>query len=161
MRRRPSPADHASLKHELAQLSGLDEAALRDRWKTLYKTHPPRCPSRAFLTQAIAYRLQERAFGGLRPAAQKALARIVGEISSGSKKPVAVPVTRIRSGIKLLRTWHGVTYDVTVLEDGVLFCGERYDSLTKVAHLITGQHWSGPKFFGLKQSRTQGANHGA
>lgn len=161
MRRRSSTVDHAALKNELARLPKLDEVALRKRWEDLYKTHPPRCPSRAFLTQAIAYRLQEKAFGGLRPAAQKALARIVEEIRAGSKKPAMAPVARIRSGIKLIRTWHGITYDVTVLDDGVLFRGERYDSLTKVAQLITGQHWSGPKFFGLKQPRSQGVSHGA
>ena len=38
-----------------------------------------------------------------------------------------------------------------VTEDGFEFDGQRYRSLTRVARLNTGVHWSGPVFFGLKQ----------
>jgi hypothetical protein len=42
-----------------------------------------------------------------------------------------------------------VTHQVTVLADGYIFRGKRYRSLSEVAGLITGAHWSGPTFFGL------------
>jgi hypothetical protein len=51
----------------------------------------------------------------------------------------------------LLREWHGRTYTVLVLEDGFEMAGERFASLSEVAHRITGAHWSGPRFFGLRR----------
>jgi len=50
----------------------------------------------------------------------------------------------------LLRQWHGVAHQVRVLDNGVLYQGERYRSLSEVARRITGTRWSGPRFFGLK-----------
>jgi len=51
---------------------------------------------------------------------------------------------------ELRREWHSHTYTVTVTEDGFEYAGMSYPSLTKVAKKITGAHWSGPRFFGLK-----------
>jgi hypothetical protein len=39
---------------------------------------------------------------------------------------------------------------VTVLDNGVVYRGRRFKSLSEVARAITGTHWSGPLFFGLK-----------
>ena len=50
----------------------------------------------------------------------------------------------------LVREWHGVGHQVTILDNGVLYRGQRYRSLSEVARLITGCRWSGPRFFGLK-----------
>jgi hypothetical protein len=64
----------------------------------------------------------------------------------------AAPVRRrrgLRPGTVLVREWHGVGHQVTIIEQGVLFRGERYRSLSEVARLITGARWSGPRFFGL------------
>ncbi len=48
-----------------------------------------------------------------------------------------------------MREWNGRTYTVTVIEDGFEYGEKTYRSLTKVARVITGAHWSGPRFFGL------------
>ena len=64
-------------------------------------------------------------------------------------RPVRHRRTR-RPGTVLVREWHGVGHQVRVLEEGVLYLGERYRSLSAVARLITGTRWSGPRFFGLK-----------
>jgi hypothetical protein len=50
-----------------------------------------------------------------------------------------------------MREWHGKTHLIVVLEDGFEFDGKNYPSLTRIAHLITGAHWSGPRFFGLNR----------
>jgi hypothetical protein len=55
----------------------------------------------------------------------------------------------------LVRDWGGVTHQAKVLEDGILFRRKRYKSLSEVARVITGTHWSGPLFFGLKSTREQ------
>jgi hypothetical protein len=50
----------------------------------------------------------------------------------------------------LIREWHGVGHQVTIIEKGVLYRGERYRSMSEVARRITGARWSGPRFFGGK-----------
>jgi hypothetical protein len=60
-----------------------------------------------------------------------------------------------------MREWHGVTHEVRVLDRGVLHQRKRYRSLTKVAQLITGAHWNGPQFFGLRSRQEQEASHGS
>ena len=60
-----------------------------------------------------------------------------------------------------MREWHGVTHEVRVLDGGVLYNRKRYRSLTEVARVITGAHWNGPQFFGLRGKRNQEASHGA
>ncbi|MBF0627995.1 MAG: DUF2924 domain-containing protein [Magnetococcales bacterium] len=52
-------------------------------------------------------------------------------------------------GARLIREWQGVT--VTVLDDGFEYQGRRFKSLSSVAKAITGTHWSGPLFFGLRK----------
>jgi hypothetical protein len=122
---------------------------LRERWRTLYGTEPPRRISEDLLRRAIAYRLQERALGGLKPSTRRLLQR-VAEDARPRRSTSAKPVPRLRAGAVLIREWRGTNHQVTVLEDGVLFHGKRHRSLSEVARKITGNRWSGPLFFGLK-----------
>jgi hypothetical protein len=38
---------------------------------------------------------------------------------------------------------------VDVTDNGFVFDGKTYRSLSAIARRITGAHWSGPRFFGL------------
>jgi hypothetical protein len=51
-----------------------------------------------------------------------------------------------------------VTHRVTVLDNDVVYHGRRYKSLSEVARLITGTHWSGPLFFGLRNRSKEKAH---
>jgi len=137
------------LATELASLSQLDKNALQDRWRDLYGSDPPGSLWVSLMARAIAYRLQERAYGGLKPATRRWLARVADEVRVGGTI-TATPAHRIKAGTRLLREWRGVTHEVIVVEDGVLFRGDRYRSLSEVARAITGSRRSGPFFFGLK-----------
>ncbi len=54
-------------------------------------------------------------------------------------------------GTRLCRDWKGKTYEVLVHQDGRFeYEGEIYRSLTAIAEKITGTHWNGKKFFGVK-----------
>ena len=66
-RSNPTRSGTRSLTDELAELRGLDPTALKQRWRVLYRTEAPVHIGRALLLQAVAYRLQERVLGGLRP----------------------------------------------------------------------------------------------
>src|SRR5260370_39581780 len=67
---------------EIAALAVLGINDLKLRWRELYDTEPPPRISRELLTRAIAYRLQEREFGGLAPATHRLLERVADAPSS-------------------------------------------------------------------------------
>ncbi len=141
--------DGGGLASELAGLPNLDRAALVARWHNLYGTEPPHRISQQLLVQAIAYRLQEQEMGGLKPSIRRFLAKAEEDVSN--RQQISAPPPVIKPGTRLLREWHGITHEVTVMEDGVMFNGNKYKSLSEVAHLITGAKWSGPLFFGLRK----------
>jgi hypothetical protein len=59
--------------------------------------------------------------------------------------------TRLSKGSKLFREWHGEMHEVFVLDKGFAWRGETYSSLSAIARAITGAHWNGWAFFGLKR----------
>jgi hypothetical protein len=134
---------------DLARLSKLANDDLRERWRQLYGARPPARINRPLLIQGIGYRMQEKAHGGLKPATHRLLARIT-EAAAAGHEVVVTPKRSPRPGTMLVREWRGVTHQVTVLDDGVLYSKRRYRSLSEVARLITGCRWSGPLFFGLR-----------
>jgi hypothetical protein len=62
---------------------------------------------------------------------------------------------RLKPGTRFVREWRGTLHQVMILEEGVLFRGQHYGSLSEVARVITGSRWSGPRFFGLNASRAE------
>ena len=56
----------------------------------------------------------------------------------------------LRPGTTLMRSWGDRSWSVLVTETGLVFEGRHYDSLSKIAREITGAHWSGPRFFGMR-----------
>ena len=148
---RKEPDGEPGLETQLASLSGLDGENLKERWRIVYRTEPPPRVSESLLLQAIAYRLQENALGALKPSIRRLLQRVATDAGPDRAK-LATSARRLRPGAVLLREWHGVTHQVTVLGDGVRFRGRCYRSLSEVARVITGARWSGPLFFGLKSA---------
>src|SRR4051794_41614700 len=95
--------------------------------------------------------MQVKAFGGL-PEATKARLRELAAGASDGTLDAATMGPRIKPGTKLVRTWHGETYNVLVLENGFSWKGQHHSSLTAIAKAITGTSWNGWSFFGLKQT---------
>ncbi len=145
---RPHPASE-DLSQKLTALADLDTTGLRREWRRLYRSHPPLHIRRDLLVLAIAWKLQEKVYGGLTAAQKRKLAGIAedlrknGDLSAG-------PAIRLKPGLRLVREWRGETHDVLVLEDGFEWNGKRRRSLSAIAREITGTRWSGPLFFGLK-----------
>jgi hypothetical protein len=149
MARNVSEKEHQKLSAEIALVESLDLDQLKARWKILYETEAPRRFSRDLLMRAVAYRMQERVLGGLKPATRRLFERVAKD--ARARRPVRVaPVRQLAPGALLIREWGGTRHQVTVLESGVVFRGKRYRSLSEVAEVITGNRWSGPLFFGLK-----------
>jgi hypothetical protein len=140
--------DTRRLANELAGLPALDRIALIEKWQTLYGTEPPGRVRNNFLMHAIAHRMQEQILGGLKPVTRRFLEKATED---NAPRQQMFPVISMKPGTRLLREWHGVTYEVIIMENGVQCNGKRYRSLSEVARAITGTRWSGPLFFGLKK----------
>jgi hypothetical protein len=145
------------LSRKIAALTELTAPQLRAEWRRLYRGQPPRL-SRDLLVRAIAYRMQELAYGGLSKATQRKLQALTKELESNGSV-VCDPSPRIRPGARLVREWRGRTHTVIVTEDGFKYAEKTFSSLTQIAQAITGAHWSGPRFFGLSRSDASGAQH--
>ena len=143
--------------HQLtAQLNRLHELSpeeLRARWQTLFGADPPPKLRSSLLVQGIAYRLQEKAFGGLKPATLRLLERIADDAAARQQVSTTPEKIRVSTGTVLIREWRGTKHRVTVLKDGFLYRAKRFHSLSEIARTITDSRWSGPLFFGLKSSR--------
>ncbi|MGA2412308.1 MAG: DUF2924 domain-containing protein, partial [Candidatus Binataceae bacterium] len=111
--------------------------------------------------QGIAYRLQEKALGGLKPATVRLLARIADAAAARRQAAPETATIRLSAGTVLIREWRGAKHQVTVLNDGFLFRAKRFRSLSQIARAITGSRWSGPLFFGLKAARKEQINEAA
>ncbi len=137
------------LQSRLERLQELDGSALREEWRRLFRSEPPRI-SRDLLVRALGYRLQELEFGGLPKWARQSLAGSAADSAEAGGALTPKPtLPRLKPGARLVREWHGRTHAVIVLDDDFEFEGKRYRSLTQIAREMTGAHWSGPRFFGL------------
>ena len=155
---RPHPANlfASSAKLPVAERASLDE--LRREWRRLYHRDPPRV-SRDLLIRGIGYRLQEIQHGGLGKSTRRKL-KTLAKMFRTEGRVAPDPGLSLKPGVRLVREWHGRTHTVTVTEDGFEYAGMTYPSLTKIAHKITGTHWSGPRFFGLVRGEASRANNG-
>ena len=140
----------SQLDVDIAALQGAATHDLRIAWRRLYRGEPPRCMTRELMIHAIAYRMQERVHGGLAPATKRRLQGLVAEIEAKGIEAFD-PGVVLKPGARLVREWAGKTHTVVVLENGFDYDGDRYPSLSKIAARITGAHWSGPRFFGIKK----------
>lgn len=143
------------VEREIEALEALDTKALQQRWRDLYRTEPPPKIQSRLLRLAVAYRIQEKAFGGLKAAAKRQMREHLAAMrrgSSGENTTTRRPSIRLAPGTQLVREWNGATVLVHVVEGGFSWKGATHKTLSAVAVAITGTKWSGPKFFGLVKS---------
>jgi Protein of unknown function (DUF2924) len=142
----------------LARLSALKNAStpeLKQQWRQLFDTEPPPY-NRRFLESRLAYRIQELAYGGLKPETVARLETLGEQLDGGN---IVVRRTRVDdrpiAGTRLLREYQGVEHVVTVRGDGYDWQGRPYRSLSAIARAITGTRWNGWTFFGIRRSGTR------
>ena len=130
------------LEESLARLAILSSAELKDEWRSLTKSPAPKL-SPKMMRLALAWEMQAKAFGGVSRDSTRKLDQLA------AAKTRTSPVS---PGMRLVREWAGKVHVVTVGEDRVIrWQDAEYRSLSEVAKAITGTHWSGPAFFGLKR----------
>lgn len=151
------------------------------RWQTLFGSEPPpRLPS--IVTQAVAWREQVLIHGDvsatiahdLKLAAEHALARrgvsqavepdhtpeetpaapSTGRGPAARTAPLPPAASQLLPGSQLIKAYAGRNHIVTVEAEGFCYEGQSFTSLSAVAKHITGTHWNGLLFFGLRKRRS-------
>jgi hypothetical protein len=146
---------HDPIPARLAALKTTPTPELKQQWRDLFESEPPPF-NRRYLESRMAYRIQELAYGGLKPETVKRLEALGEQLDGGN-----ITTRRIRhdrkpiAGTKLIREWQGVEHTITVTADGFEWQRQPYKSLSAIARAITGTRWNGWVFFGLKNHRAR------
>ena len=138
------------LSVQIAALPTLNKAQLLAIWAENFSKDPPANLRKELMVPILAYRIQEREFGGLSHAARQRLREVATSLKT--EKPFqersdSAPQT----GTRLLRMWRGEMHEVIATGSGYQYRDQTYSSLSKIAREITGTQWSGPLFFGVRK----------
>jgi Protein of unknown function (DUF2924) len=152
-----SPADQSAMRSnreqtleaEIASLDGLGLQELRQVWRQRLGP-PPQHISSELTQRRLAYELQIKVYGGLKPEIRRRLKQLYRAFKADPQHTPS-PNLGLKPGLVLTREWKGTEHSVTVLENGFKYRDEKYGSLSQVARRIAGSRWSGPAFFGLKR----------
>ena len=126
---------------------------LKEQWRQLFEGEPPSF-NRRYIESRLAYRIQELAYGGLKPETVRRLEKMGEELDGGKVSVRKRPANdRPVSGTRLIRDYQGVEHCVTVRDNDFEYQGRPYKSLSAIARAITGTQWNGLAFFGLKSDK--------
>lgn len=149
----------AFLPAVLATLEGLELEGLRRQWRNHLGGEAPMHLPRWLLLKVLGHRLQVDAFVDL----DKSVRRLLRDESVGESDRNAAPFDRrdaqtrdgiaLRPGAMLVREWKGKLERVMVLEEGFVWNGKSFGSLSQIAKAMTGTNWNGHRFFGLRQTK--------
>lgn len=156
---------------ELAAMEKMSAKALRAKYEDLFGERS-RSGNRQWLLRRCAWRLQSQVEGSLSERAlqrAKALARDadirVIPPAELPEPPAPLEDKQLERkyikthhdprlpmpGAKLHRWYKDRDHQIQVLANGFEYEGQRYYSLSAVAHAITGGHWNGYLFFNIQQ----------
>ena len=132
-------------------LDAPSKAELHACWERLEGTKPPNIPI-GLLRLLYAQRVREHAYGGIPAWVLAEFDRVLVESRKPTENTRVDTVRRSLSvGTRLVREWNGKTISVEVRQEGYLYADKLYGSLSEIARVVTGAHWSGPRFFGIKR----------
>lgn len=134
----------------LHEIADLDRAELSALWVAQQGSVPPKSLSQPLMRRILAFEIQVKTNGGLDRKTARAL-KSMGPDTGAKQRPRRKAAPALKPGARLLREWNGSSHRVDVTNDGFLWRGETYRSLSAIARAITGAHWSGPRFFGLTE----------
>src|SRR5215213_7451517 len=127
MSQQPDP----NIEAEIVRIRSLTVEELRSLWRTTFRSPPPAGFTKDLLGRAIAYRIQEKAYGGLDRATLKLLEGLVRGSGTGLQLN-----RRLKSGTVLVREYQGERHTVTVTPEGYVWREKSYPSLSAIARAI-------------------------
>lgn len=160
---------------QIGALRRMSPQQLRDRYAEVFSERT-RSGNRQFLVKRIAWKLQANAEGSLSERAKRRARELAADSDLRLNPPP--PETEDKAspdnagttphngnahaaqrngrdprlpapGTVLTRTYKDDTLQVTVLDSGFEFDGERFKSLSAIARAVTGSHVNGFQFFNL------------
>ena len=111
-------AKETEIRAEVENLRSLDKDDLRARWCKTFGKEPPPALTKDLLGRMIAWRIQEKFYGGHDKATIKLLD---GLVRGEAEKLEAGP--RLKPGTVLMREHRGVRHTVTVVLNGFRLAG--------------------------------------
>ncbi len=153
---------------EVAAMQRMTVGQLREKYAEVFG-ESTNGRHKLWLIKRIAWRLQANAEGGLSERARRRAMELANDADlrmtpprqrkpspGAEERTVSVdtkirPQTTLLPGTVLKRDYKRATVRVTVLADGFEHEGQRYKSLSAIAKVVTGTHWNGYHFFGLRQ----------
>jgi hypothetical protein len=137
----------------ITAMPAMSRAEVGAQWDKLGAGEAPRLPDPLF-RRLTAQLLQERRYGDVPAIIRRELARVCDDAPEAgvNSRPPILPI-RLSDGTRLIREWNGRTIEVVVCDDAFEWEGRTYKSLSHIAREVTGAHWSGPRFFGMRSRR--------
>jgi hypothetical protein len=140
---------------DLASIAAADAPELRRLWEARRGSPPPPTLSARLMRLALAWDVQAAVERGELPAVRRQRQAVTRRRADGLGAVAAVDgLARPAApkGTRLVKSWGGEMHEVIVQDDGVLWNGRTYASLSAVARAMTGTSRNGPKFFGLRET---------
>jgi hypothetical protein len=148
------PTRQQTVDRLLDQLPTMKRAELLKLWRSLFDREAGPQLRRETMIPILAYRIQEKAYGGLKESTARKLRELAEDHLNG-RQPVVQPMLRPKIGTRYVREHAGKLHEVTVLEAGYEYNNKTYRNLSEIARFITGTKWSGPAFFGQRRSKKE------
>ena len=163
-------SESLNIAREVATLKRMTVKELRGRYVEVFG-EATRTGNKDWLWKRIAWRMQANAEGGLTERARRRAEELANDADLRVRRPPDRPTPspaststkakvdfgdragELMPGTVLTRPYKGRTITVTVRDDGFEFEGDVYRSLSAVAKAVTGSHWNGNYFFGVKGRR--------
>lgn len=127
----------------LSDLPDLSTNVLQKLYCQLTGRPLPQYRHRRFLIDNLAWIIQVQETGKDPEKVRRDLLKLAQK-NPNNQNPRYLPGTR------LVREWHGKTYEVVIEKEGYRWKNKHYRGLSQIAQEITGTRWSGPRFFGLR-----------
>ena len=128
----------ANISGQIAKLRALSRQRLLETWQKVHGRAAPLRIRRELLVPFLAYRMQEDAYGALKPSTRSELRRIARSLEKPGGSTESRVRPRIKSGTQFIRKWRGETHEVAAAASGYEYRGNTYRSLSEIARKITG-----------------------
>jgi hypothetical protein len=129
------------------ELPTMSRERMASVWRDTFGSPPARQLRRSTMIPILAFGIQEREDSFACREMRQRLALAQKALCSDDR---VQSVGTFKTGTRIIREWGGVIHEVQVEDEGYLYLGKTYKSLSPIANLITGTRWSGPTFFGTK-----------
>ena len=147
-----------NIEAEVSKMTAMKVSQLREKFREVFG-EDTNTRNKQWLIKRIAWRIQANALGGLSERAKRRAAELANDADVRILPPRSQPTLKFAprakvsgpaAGTEITRSYKGRQLVVRVEDDGFVYEGQRFKSLSAVAKHVTGSHCSGQAFFRTK-----------